>query len=130
MTALEAAGPNAAQITYWNESAGPTWVAMQDALDHELNELGFAAMAALAPVAGERLIDIGCGCGSTTLELARRVGAGGRVTGVDISAPMLAVARERAQAAGLDNVRFVQADAQTHAFEPADGAFSRPRTPG
>jgi SAM-dependent methyltransferase len=125
MTALDAAGPNAAQIAYWNDNAGPTWVAMQDELDHELGELGLAAMAALAPREGERLVDIGCGCGSTTLELARRVGAGGSVLGVDISAPMLAVARERAAAAGLAQARFIQADAQTHAFDPADGAFSR-----
>ncbi|HEY1751592.1 MAG TPA: methyltransferase domain-containing protein [Caulobacteraceae bacterium] len=125
MTALDAAGPNAAQVTYWNETAGANWVAMQDALDQELVDLGLAAMATLAPKEGERLIDIGCGCGATALELARRVGNGGAVLGADISAPMLAVARERAQADGLQQVRFVQADAQVHAFEPADGAFSR-----
>jgi SAM-dependent methyltransferase len=125
VTAPDAAGPNAAQIAYWNESAGPSWVAMQDALDHELEELGLAAMAALAPREGERLADIGCGCGATTLELARRVGPSGAVLGVDISAPMLAVARERAKAAGLAQARFVEADAQTHAFEPVDGGFSR-----
>ena len=125
MTDTLAAGPNAAQVAYWNESAGPMWVAMQDELDHELHDLGLAAMAALAPRGGERLIDIGCGCGATALELARRVGTGGSVLGVDISAPMLAVARERAAAAGLTQARFLQADAQVHAFEPADGAFSR-----
>ena len=125
MTALDAAGPNAAQIVHWNEIAGPSWVAMQDALDHELQDLGLAAMEALAPRVGERLVDIGCGCGATTLELARRVGPGGGVLGVDISAPMLALARERAAAAGLAQARFEQADAQTYAFEPADGAFSR-----
>ncbi len=125
MTALDADGPNAAQVAYWNESAGPTWVAMQDALDHQLNDLGLAAMAALAPQQGEQLVDIGCGCGTTTLELARRVGKGGAVLGVDISAPMLAVARERAAAAGLDQASFLQADAQVYAFEAVDGAFSR-----
>jgi len=125
MTNLEASGPNAAQIAYWNEMAGPSWIALQDDLDRELHELGLAAMAVLAPSAGERLVDIGCGCGATTLELARRVGEGGAVLGVDISAPMLAVARERAAAAGLAQARFIQADAQTHAFDPADGAFSR-----
>ncbi len=125
MTALDADGPNAAQVAYWNESAGPTWVAMHDALDHELNDLGLAAMAALAPRENERLVDIGCGCGATTLELARRVGKGGAVLGVDLSAPMLAVARERAAAAGLDQASFLQADAQVYALEPVDGAFSR-----
>lgn len=116
-------GPNAAQVAYWNTSAGPTWVAMQDALDRQLHELGLAAMAALGPREGERVIDIGCGGGATTLELARRVGPTGRVLGADISAPMLGVARRRAE--GLDWVSFVQADAQIHPFEPADAAFSR-----
>lgn len=125
MSALDAAGPNAAQITYWNESAGPSWVAEQEALDRQLLTIGLAAIEALAPQPGERLIDVGCGCGATSLELARRVGDGGRVLGADVSAPMLEVARARATAAGLANVTFAQADAQTHAFEPAQGVFSR-----
>jgi SAM-dependent methyltransferase len=90
-----------------------------------LRPLGLKAMAALSPQPGERLIDIGCGCGDTTMELARRVGAEGAVLGADISAPMLAVARARAAAAGFSQARFVEADAQTRIFEPADGVFSR-----
>ena len=118
-------GPNAAQIAYWNATAGPTWVAMQDALDAQLQGLGLAAMAALGAREGERIIDIGCGCGATALELARRVGASGSVLGADISAPMLEVARRRAAELGLAQIRVVQADAQTYGFEPADAAFSR-----
>lgn len=125
MTALDAAGPNAAQISYWNESAGPTWVAENDALDAELRPWGETAMAALAPKAGERLIDVGCGCGATSLALAERVGPSGRVLGADISAPMLEVARRRASSAGFAQASFMQVDAQTHRFEPADGVFSR-----
>jgi SAM-dependent methyltransferase len=126
MTDLAAEGPNAAQITYWNATAGPIWVAMSDALDSEIRPLGLAAMTALAPQVGERVIDIGCGCGDTTLELARRVGAGGSVLGADISAPMLDVARRRAGEAGLAQASFVQADAQAHAFAgDADAVFSR-----
>jgi SAM-dependent methyltransferase len=117
--------PNADQIAYWNAGAGPIWVALQETLDRQLHGLGLAAIDALKPRAGERLIDIGCGCGDTTLELARRVGPAGSVLGVDISAPMLDVARERAEAAGLAQAAFERADAQTAAFEPADGAFSR-----
>jgi SAM-dependent methyltransferase len=72
------------------------------------------------------VLDIGCGCGDTTLELARRVAPGGRVTAVDISAPMLGRAKEAAAAAGAA-AEFLQADAQTHGFAPAsfDIAFSR-----
>ena len=70
---------------------------------------------------------MGCGCGQTSLQLAERVGAAGAVTGIDLSAPMLARARERARAAGLANVRFENADAQTHAFAARsfDAAYSR-----
>ena len=125
MTLLEAAGPNAAQIDYWNACAGQSWVDGQEALDIELKPWGDKVIAALAPRAGERLIDVGCGCGATTLMLAAAVGPSGRVLGADISAPMLALARRRAETAGLAQASFVLADAQTHEFEPADGVFSR-----
>jgi SAM-dependent methyltransferase len=125
MTSTDAAGPNADQVAYWNKNAGPTWVAMQNVLDAQLGGLGLVAIETLAPRPGETLIDIGCGCGDTSLELARRVGPTGRVLGADISGPMLQVARSRAAALGLDGASFTQADAQTHAFPPVDGAFSR-----
>lgn len=120
-------GANADQIAYWNTAAGETWVAQQDRLDRQLDPLGRVAMAALDPAADERLIDIGCGCGQTSLELAGEVGSDGTVAGVDISAPMLEVARRRAAEAGLANVRFLEADAQTHPFPTggADAVFSR-----
>jgi SAM-dependent methyltransferase len=84
-------------------------------------------MAALAPSAGEHVVDVGCGCGETSLELGRRVTERGGVLGVDISEPMLARARERAAAERLGHVRFVAADAQTHRFaaDAADAVFSR-----
>src|SRR3989442_6909755 len=75
--------------------------------------------ASIAP--GERVIDVGCGCGDTTIALARRVGPAGLVLGIDISAPMLERAAETARAAGAPNVRFENADAQTHRLPP--GAF-------
>ncbi len=125
MTSLEPTGPNAEQIRYWNEGAGPRWVAQQAFLDAQIAPLGHAAMDRAALAAGERVLDVGCGCGQTALDLAERVGPGGQVLGVDLSTQMLARARERA--AGLPHVRFENADAQTHAFdrEHFDCAFSR-----
>ncbi|WP_334163635.1 class I SAM-dependent methyltransferase [Phenylobacterium sp.] len=116
--------PNAAQVAYWNDAAGQTWAEMQEALDRQLAPLGRAAMAALAPKPGERLLDVGCGAGQTTLELAAAVAPGGEVVGLDISRPLLEVSRGRPAAAA---VSFLEGDAQTHPFEPAsfDGAFSR-----
>lgn len=118
---------NADQIAYWNAAAGETWVAQQDRLDRQLAPLGREAMATLDIAADERVIDIGCGCGATSLELAAEVGPDGSVLGVDISAPMLEVARRRAVDGGLSNIRFLEADAQTRTFEPggADAVFSR-----
>jgi SAM-dependent methyltransferase len=118
---------NADQRNYWNQQAGPIWVANQERLDRQIRPHGELALAALAPAAGERVLDIGCGCGETALALAERVGGRGYVLGVDLSEPMLARARERAAAAGVPQVEFVAADAQTAALGEArfDAAFSR-----
>jgi SAM-dependent methyltransferase len=117
--------PNAAQAAYWNEIAGRSWAEFQEGLDRQVEPLGLRAMAALAPAPGERILDIGCGAGQTSLKLAQAVGAGGEVLGVDISEPLLAVARRRI--AGTPGIEVLQADAQTFAFAPAafDAAFSR-----
>ncbi len=124
---MEAKGPNAEQIEYWNDRAGRSWVEAKDGLDALIGPLGRLAIERLAPSAGESLLDVGCGTGQTTLALARRVGSGGSVLGVDISAVMLERARQDARAAGLAQLRFENADAQTHAFGPSSvvGIFSR-----
>jgi SAM-dependent methyltransferase len=121
----ETEGGNADQIAYWNAVAGETWASLQDRLDRQLAPLGQRARQALAPRPGERILDIGCGAGQTTLQLAEAVMPGGTVLGVDISRPMLDLARRRA--GGMAGVSFQEADAQTFAFEPAsfDAAFSR-----
>lgn len=117
-----AEGANAAQVAYWNEAAGPTWAEQQAPLDRQLAPLGRRAMAELDLGPGRRVLDVGCGSGETTLELAA---TGAEAVGVDISRPLLEVARRRSQ--GVANVSFVEADAQTQAFEPGsfDAIFSR-----
>ena len=80
---------NAAQIEYWNTTAGETWAQFQEALDRQVEPLGLAAVDVLCPGEGEHIIDIGCGCGQTSLALAARVGPTGSVIGVDISGPCL-----------------------------------------
>jgi SAM-dependent methyltransferase len=116
---------NAQQIEYWNGPAGERWAAAQDRIDHHLGLLTEALMAFAAPKQGERVLDIGCGGGTTALLLRERVGPDGAVTGIDISAPGLGVARARAHAAMAD-VAFVEGDASAYEFQPVfDLAFSR-----
>ena len=78
------------QVAYWNDEAGPRWVAGQERMDTLMAPLTEAALARARPSPGERVIDVGCGCGATVLAIADRVGATGSVLGVDISQPMLA----------------------------------------
>jgi SAM-dependent methyltransferase len=94
-------------------------------LERQLAPLGRRALEALAPRAGENIVDIGCGGAETTLELARAIAPDGTVVGIDLSAAVLAFARRAAK--GCERVRFVRADAQMFPFEPAsfDAAFSR-----
>jgi SAM-dependent methyltransferase len=125
--ATAAPAPNASQIDYWNDVAGRTWVELTNLLDQQIEGLGRSAMDALGPKAGERVLDVGCGCGQTSLALTEAVGPGGAVTGLDISHVMLDEARRSAREAGLANLEFREADAQTAPLDPGayDGLFSR-----
>jgi SAM-dependent methyltransferase len=118
---------NAAQIEHWNAEAGRTWAEFQTQLDRTIEPFGREGMKALAPRPGERVLDIGCGCGQTTVELAALVGPTGAVLGVDVSAPMLEVARRRAVPGGAARAEFRQIDAQTGDLggQAFDGMFSR-----
>jgi SAM-dependent methyltransferase len=113
------------QIEYWNGPAGQRWAAEQDELDAMLRPFGQAALDAGAAAHDEAVLDVGCGCGTTSLALAAAVGGGGRVVGVDPSAPMLARARERA--AGVANLTFVEGDASSSPIDRGgfDLLFSR-----
>jgi len=120
-------GPNAEQIQYWNEAAGETWAAREDTLDQMIAPIGERVLALAAAAPGEKVVDVGCGCGATTLELARQVGQTGAVLGIDVSRPMLGRAVARAKARGFTHTNFVLADAQTADLgrEDFDLLFSR-----
>ena len=92
---------NADQVAYWNEVAGPKWVTNQARLDRFMAPLTAFLVDAIATRPGESALDVGCGCGDLALTLAARVGAAGRVLGVDVSEPMLAQARARTVEANL-----------------------------
>jgi len=117
---------NREQIEFWNGGPDRRWVAHQQALERVWRPIGDTAIKRAAVLPGERVVDVGCGCGATALELAAKVGPSGSVIGIDIAAPMLARARERAQTFGVANIEFVQADASTYAFAGlGDLVFSR-----
>ncbi len=114
---------NADQIAFWNGDAGEKWVKQQDRLDAMLAPISAELMKTANAKAGERILDIGCGCGDTSLVLAKTAA---HVTGVDISRPMLARAKQRAKDARIDNFQAVEADAADHHFAPTyDLLFSR-----
>ena len=117
---------NQDQIDFWNAAGGQRWTDDQEQLDALIAAFGEAALRAAGAVAGEKVIDIGCGCGATALALAGAVGAGGEVLGVDVSAPMLARAEQRARDFGATNVRFQLDDASSAALPAGrDLLFSR-----
>ena len=101
------------QIAYWNGPIGEKWARFQTVMDANLSEASDAALALAAPKAGERVLDIGCGAGTTSRALAAMVGPSGRVTAVDVSRPLLTQARSAAVPANLE---FLEADASVQAF--------------
>lgn len=109
----------------WNGRSGEVWRDNQSRLDRMLAPYGAAAVAAASPAPGERVLDVGCGSGATSLELAARVGASGSVLGLDISEPLLSRARDRVPP-GVP-VSFALGDAAKHALPEGtfDLLFSR-----
>ncbi len=86
---------NEDQRTRWNGPDGEYWTSNQDRLDRTLAPVTGPLLAFAQPRAGSTVIDVGCGCGATTIELARAVGPSGHVVGIDLSEPMIALATER-----------------------------------
>ena len=110
-------GQNADQIAYWNGPGGQYWADRQQTQDVVLAPVSEILIDRARAKAGERIVDVGCGCGATTFALAQKVGPTGHVTGIDVSAPMLARARHILPS-GLP-VDFVLADATAYTFVPA-----------
>jgi SAM-dependent methyltransferase len=114
---------NRAQIDYWNGPAGEKWARHNSETDRNLSEAADAILKLAAARPGERVLDVGCGAGATSMMLAGAVGPSGFVRGVDVSQPLLAMARRRANAA---NIEFLEADAALSPFRPEyDLIFSR-----
>ncbi len=113
--------------TFWTQAA-PGWIRHADRQDEVGRPLGAAAMDWLRPAPGERILDVGCGCGGTTAELAAAVGSGGAAVGVDLAASMVAAARRRFPGDLHSGLRFVTADIETAGVVPGapfDAVFSR-----
>lgn len=116
---------NADQIEFWNGPAGQHWAELQETMDRTLGAIHEAVITFAAAKSGEHVVDIGCGSGTTSFALSDAVGPSGQVTGIDISKPMLDLARRRAAAMGKP-VAFVEGDASVFPFSTsADLVFSR-----
>jgi SAM-dependent methyltransferase len=105
------------QAALWNGSSGDAWIAAQSVLDDLFRPVEAMLADAAASLAATNVLDVGCGTGATTIALAQRLGPSATCTGVDVSAPMIDLARRRA-AGESPQPRFVCADAGTHPFEP------------
>lgn len=118
---------NAEQVEYWEGHGGEHWAAEAERYDSINRRFAERIVEALDPRPGERVLDVGCGNGALALAIGPRVAPDGDVTGLDLSGPMLAVARRRAEEAGLDNVAFEKGDAQVHPLPEAgfDAVVSR-----
>ncbi|MGO9559999.1 MAG: class I SAM-dependent methyltransferase, partial [Acidimicrobiales bacterium] len=116
---------NTGMAEYWNGRPANVWVTEAERFDSILAPFGRRLLTSAVLKPGEQVLDVGCGNGAVSLEAARTVGRDGQVTGLDLSAPMLEVARRRAKEQGID-VSFVQGDAQTASFDhPFDVVLSR-----
>lgn len=103
---------------------GQEWARRRDALELLLGPAGAAGIEQLAPMPGQRVLDLGCGSGSSTVSLAQSVGPDGHVTGIDVSPDLTEQARN--VVADMPQVEVVEADAQTYIFEqPYDALYSR-----
>lgn len=105
---------NAEQAEYWNSEAGKKWVEFDAQMNRLLHPMTEQLIERSGVSTGDKVLDIGCGAGSSTAHLARVVGTTGCIVGLDISEPLLSLARTRC--AALSQASFENADAQVHPF--------------
>jgi ubiquinone/menaquinone biosynthesis C-methylase UbiE len=110
----------------WNGPLFDIWIEYRDVVAEGLRNHGEAALTANPPHEGDRVLDIGCGLGDTTVRLAGLVGSSGHAHGVDVAERMIETAIEEAAVAGLQNVSFATCDVEMTKFDQTfDYAFSR-----
>jgi ubiquinone/menaquinone biosynthesis C-methylase UbiE len=127
MADQQTSSQNAREVQYWNSAQTRPWADEYEAIDRLFAGLTRVALDHAAPKLGERVIDIGCGSGTTVLDLADRVGPSGYVLGADVSKPFVERARERIAAAGVHQAEIMLCDVSTHIFRANsfDLVFSR-----
>ena len=126
MSTAEAPAGNTEFVDFWNEILLPKFVKYRHILVGGLTHHSAKILPSLEVGEGDKVVDVGCGFGDTAIEFARRVGPSGSVLGIDCCDGFLEFARDDAKAAGVDNLVFVEGDAQSYRFEPVhDFCFSR-----
>lgn len=113
-------GENPDQGEFWNDRPGQAWITYDAAMQERLSGVLDILFDGLDLSVGMRGLDIGCGAGLSTMRLAQQLGADGAAVGLDISENLLSFARDKASAAQIDNISFIQADAQSYSFEAED----------
>jgi SAM-dependent methyltransferase len=114
---------NDAQIRYWKSGPGSNWAGYQQGLDACFENINQRLVELCNADADSAIVDVGCGAGATSIALARAYGNQVKITGIDVSTPLLEHARNRVESEGLNNIQFLEADAQVHDFTP--GRFDR-----
>lgn len=113
------AGPNDEYRDVWEGILADKYERYRAPLQVAMDPHNWAAMEASGPRPGQRVLDVGCGYGDSTFDLAARVGQAGHVVGLDVCQPFIDVGRRDAEAAGINHIDWLAADAQTHPFDAA-----------